>query len=275
MAALTTLVTGVAGEPAAGAGAADFESALSVPAADGAEIAGTTWPAETPEARCAAGFVEATAPLGTAKNASSKATVAIQRASNLQISPTAVVMIPGSAKKLSKLCEFFRANSDSDGCVEPDSTVLCSWPMIRAMSSSYPRARLRSSVALAAVAATALLAGCGSASHGKFGAHACGAAKRGASVRLALSDVSPMPQATANEGAYVEVVSTYHGNEMAFPAAHPSAAVCEISQQRSRDGTATVVYKALRPGTITFSSTYAHVTEAMMPAMLGRLLVAP
>ncbi|HYB27330.1 MAG TPA: hypothetical protein VEF89_11995 [Solirubrobacteraceae bacterium] len=70
-------------------------------------------------------------------------------------------------------------------------------------------------------------------------------------------------------------MSTYHGNEMAFPAAHPSAAVCEISEQRSRDGTATVVYKARRPGTVTFSSTYARVTEAMMPAMLGRLVVVP
>jgi len=98
VAALTALVTGAAGEPVAGTGAADFESAVSVPAADGAEIAGITWPAEIPEASCGAGFVEATAPLGTAKNANSKAAVAIQRASNLQISPTAVVMSPRSAK---------------------------------------------------------------------------------------------------------------------------------------------------------------------------------
>ena len=62
---------------------------------------------------------------------------------------------------------------------------------------------------------------------------------------------------------------------MAFPTGHPSKAVCEISQHRSRDGTATVVYKALRKAPITFSSTYAHATGAMMPAMLGRLEFGP
>jgi hypothetical protein len=88
-----------------------------------------------------------------------------------------------------------------------------------------------------------------------------------------LSWADPIPRVLGSEGAAFEVVSSYHGNEMTFPTPHPSKAVCEISQHRSANGTTTVVYKALRKATINFFSTYAHATEALMPAMLGRLVV--
>jgi hypothetical protein len=90
-----------------------------------------------------------------------------------------------------------------------------------------------------------------------------------------LSDVAPAPRVRARRGAAIAVVSRYRGNEMTFPAAHPATAVCEVSRHRSRHGAATVTYKALRPATITFSSTYTHETQAMMPEMLGRLVVTP
>jgi hypothetical protein len=123
-------------------------------------------------------------------------------------------------------------------------------------------------------AGAAFLVGCGSASHANFVANACGGAGSGVALKLVLSNVAPTPQVGGSSGATVEVVSSSHGNEMTFPAAHPSSALCEISQHRTSDGTAMVVYKALRPGAITFSSTYTHATQAMMPAMLGRLVVA-
>lgn len=120
-----------------------------------------------------------------------------------------------------------------------------------------------------------LLAGCGSASHDKFVAKPCGSTERGVALKLVLRNVAPIPRVGVNRDAYAEVLSSYHGNAMTFPAAHPSTAVCEISQHRNHDGTAAVLYKAIRAGTVTFYSTFTHVTMAMMPAMLGRLIVAP
>jgi hypothetical protein len=84
-----------------------------------------------------------------------------------------------------------------------------------------------------AIAAAVLLGGCGSASHAKAAANGCGSGKHGARLMLVLNDVSPIPHLAATTGAYVEVVSSYHGNQMAFPAAHPSTAVCVISRERS------------------------------------------
>jgi hypothetical protein len=110
-------------------------------------------------------------------------------------------------------------------------------------------------------------------SRASFMAGSCRFARTAVRIRLVLSNKAPMPRVLGNEGGAVEVVSSDRGNQMTFPTARPSKAVCEISQHRSRDGTATVVYQPLCKATITFSSTYAHATEAMMPAMLGRLVV--
>jgi hypothetical protein len=101
----------------------------------------------------------------------------------------------------------------------------------------------------------------------------CPSAKSGAVLKLVLSNVAPIPGVRAKPGVIVEVVSSFHDNQMTFPTAHPVRAVCEISQHRRHDGTALAVYTPLRKRTITFSSTYVHPTEAMMPAMLGRLVV--
>ncbi len=76
------------------------------------------------------------------------------------------------------------------------------------------------------------------------------------------------------QGATVEVVSSFEHQQMTFPVAHPSTAVCELSRLRDSSGAATAVYRVVRPTTITFSSTYTHATMAMMPEMLGRLSVA-
>ena len=145
--------------------------------------------------------------------------------------------------------------------------------MARSMNYSHPRWSMLYFVA--APAAAAFLVGCGSGSDTGFVASSCNSARTAVALKLVLRNVAPTPRVLGKEGAAVKIVSSYHGNQMAFPTAHPSKAVCEISQHRSRDGAATVVYKARRKATITFSSTYAHATEAMMPAMLGRLEVVP
>lgn len=145
---------------------------------------------------------------------------------------------------------------------------------VRAATMTIPSPKLnRTTSATCAALAVVLLAGCGAGSRDKVVARACGRARAGSALKLVLSDVLPTPRAQASQGSYVEVVSSYHGNQMTFPAPHPSNAVCEISKQREPEGTAKVVYKALRPGTVTFSSSYTHVTQAAMPAMLGRLVV--
>ena len=61
---------------------------------------------------------------------------------------------------------------------------------------------------------------------------------------------------------------------MAFPTADPSNAVREISRHRSDDGNAaTVLYRIVGTGTITFSSTTEDSTRAMMAAMRGQVVV--
>ena len=94
--------------------------------------------------------------------------------------------------------------------------------------------------AAAIAGATSFLAGCGSGSDTRFVARSCTSAKTAAALKLVLSNVAPIRRVLGSEGAALEVVSSYHGNQMTFPTAHPSKAVCEISQHRSRDGTAMV-----------------------------------
>lgn len=129
-------------------------------------------------------------------------------------------------------------------------------------------------VLLAFLAAGGLAVAGGASAHSPQVASHCSCAKSRIALKLVLSDVLPGPRASGYKGMTLEVVSSYHGNEMTFPRPHPSDAVCEIFQHRSSDGTAIAVYKVLRRTTITFSSTYTHVTEAGMPYMGGRLLVA-
>lgn len=95
-----------------------------------------------------------------------------------------------------------------------------------------------------------------------------------ASLRLALTDRAPSPRTAAMLDAVVEVVSSFRGNRMTLPAAHPASAVCEISSRRGKDGSATAVYRLVGKGTITFFSTYAQPTDLFMPAMLGRLVTS-
>jgi hypothetical protein len=61
---------------------------------------------------------------------------------------------------------------------------------------------------------------------------------------------------------------------MKFPAARPSADVCEISRHRSPTGAATVVYRAVRTGLVTFGSSYVQLTEDADPAMLGHARIS-
>ncbi|MGO9900309.1 MAG: hypothetical protein ACLP0J_11575 [Solirubrobacteraceae bacterium] len=75
------------------------------------------------------------------------------------------------------------------------------------------------------------------------------------------------------QDAVVEVVSRFGNQQMTFPLARPSSAVCELSQHRDSSGSATVLYGVLRARTITFFSGYTHITPAMDPAMLGRVTV--
>lgn len=124
-----------------------------------------------------------------------------------------------------------------------------------------------------ATAATALLAGCGSGSGESLVARRCTSAGGAVRLKLVLTNTERPPRVVGRSGVVVEVVSSYHGGQMSFAIPHPSNAVCEISQQRSRDGTTTVVFKALGPTTVLFSSTYARATDLMMPAMFGRLIV--
>ena len=92
-------------------------------------------------------------------------------------------------------------------------------------------------------------------------------------LKLVLSNEAPTPRVVGSKGVVVEVVSRFDGGRMTFPTPHPSPAVCEISLHRGRERTATAVYEALRKATVLFSSTYARRTDAMMPAMFGRLVV--
>src|SRR5438105_14205103 len=143
--------------------------------------------------------------------------------------------------------------------------------MIEPMNYSRPRWSMLRFVAAAAATAT-FLVGCGSGSD-KSVASACTSTRTIGALKLVLGDAEPTPRVVGHTGAAIEVVSSYQGNEMTFPTAHPFKGVCELSQHRGHDGTAIVVYKALRRGTIKFFSTYTHATNAMMPAMLGRLVV--
>ena len=88
-----------------------------------------------------------------------------------------------------------------------------------------------------------------------------------------LSDTSPLPRVSVPQGAAVEVLSSFESQQMTYPVAHPSTAVCELSRHRDRSGAATVVYRVLRARTILFISGYTHITAAMDPAMLGRVTV--
>jgi hypothetical protein len=144
--------------------------------------------------------------------------------------------------------------------------------MIEPMNYSRPRWSTLRSVAAAAAAAT-FLGGCGSGSDKSIVASACTSTRTIGALKLVLGNAEPIPRVVGHTGTAIEVVSSYHGNEMTFPTAHPFKGVCELSQHRGRDGTAIVVYKALRRATIKFFSTYTHATNAMMPAMLGRFVV--
>jgi hypothetical protein len=85
--------------------------------------------------------------------------------------------------------------------------------------------------------------------------------------------MAPSPRVTVRRGATVKVMSSFHRNQMSFPLAHPADVVCLISRHRAHDGTTTAIYRTLRRSTITFLSSYEHATDAMDPAMLGRLVV--
>ena len=133
----------------------------------------------------------------------------------------------------------------------------------------------------AAVASAATLAGCGSGSRasltargGTVAASRCSSARSTGHLKLVLGNTRVTPRVVGSKGATVEVVSSFDGGQMSFPTptVHPNA-VCEISRHRSRDGTATVLYKALRRATVLFFSNYAHPSNAMDPAMFGRLVV--
>jgi hypothetical protein len=118
------------------------------------------------------------------------------------------------------------------------------------------------------------VAACGSRSGDRRVATACGSAKVGVKAKLVLSNVSPPPRMHLSSGDAVQVLSSYHGNKMTFPTAHPVSAVCEVSQRRDSSGNATVVYELRRPATIRFFSTYTQATNAAMPAMLGKIVVS-
>jgi len=60
---------------------------------------------------------------------------------------------------------------------------------------------------------------------------------------------------------------------MQFPRATPSRDVCAISWHRNPKGSANVLYRMTRVAVVTFGSTFTHATNAMMPAMLGRIKV--
>lgn len=124
----------------------------------------------------------------------------------------------------------------------------------------------------AAVAVAGLIAGCGEAAKKTTSVgSSCAPGKGAPTLRLVLSNHAPTPSLPVTQGVAVEVVSSFAHQQMTFPAAHPSTTVCELSRRRDGSGTATVVYRVVRPSTITFSSTYTHATPLMMPAMLGRL----
>lgn len=126
---------------------------------------------------------------------------------------------------------------------------------------------------LAALVCAVTVAACGSGSRQRFVATACGTSKVSIKTKLVLSDVAPIPRIRLRLGDAVKVVSSYHGNKMTYPTAHPVSAVCEISQDRDRYGNATVVYKIRRRGKILFASGFTHITPAMDTAMLGRVVV--
>lgn len=127
----------------------------------------------------------------------------------------------------------------------------------------------------AAAVVPGLIAGCGgSAKNATSAPPACGPGKGAPTLRLVLSNHAPTPRVPAAQGATVEVISSFERQQMTFPVAHPSTAVCELSRHRGSSGVATVVYRVVRPRTITFSSTYTHATMAMMPEMLGWLSVS-
>lgn len=123
---------------------------------------------------------------------------------------------------------------------------------------------------LALVALTGFLF---SSSSGATAASRCTSARTEPGLKLVLSNESPTPRVRGRVGVTVKVVSSYHDGQMTFPTARPSNAVCEVSRDRSRDGTATVIYKALRKATVRFFSNYTHETDAKDPAMMGRLVV--
>ncbi len=96
-------------------------------------------------------------------------------------------------------------------------------------------------------------------------------------VKLVLSNARPAPPpVVAKQGEAVEVVNLFYARRMGFPTAQPANAVREISRHRSDDGNAaTVVYRIVGTGTITFSATTEEATGAAMPAMRGRVVVTP
>jgi hypothetical protein len=114
-----------------------------------------------------------------------------------------------------------------------------------------------------------------SSSSGASVASKCTSARTEPGLKLVLSNESPTPQVRGRVGVVVvvEVVSSYYDGRMTFPTARPSNAVCEVSRHRSRDGAATVIYKALRETTVRFFSGYTHATDVADPAMMGRLIV--
>ena len=140
------------------------------------------------------------------------------------------------------------------------------------MKCSHPGSSICALV-LPVAAATVVLSGCGSASRTSFVASRCTSANGAVGLKLVLSNIEPIPRLVGRREAVVEVVSSYAGGEMTFPTPHPSKDVCEVSQHRGPDGTSTVVFKAPEKATITFLSSYAHPTNAMDPAMSGRLIV--
>lgn len=127
---------------------------------------------------------------------------------------------------------------------------------------------------LTALVCVVAVGACSSSSGGRFVATSCGTSKVAVNTKLVLSNVEPIPRLRLRLGDTVQVFSSYHGNKMTFPTAHPASAACEVSQHRDRYGNATVVYKPLRPAAIRFFSTYTQATNAAMPAMLGKVVVS-
>lgn len=132
---------------------------------------------------------------------------------------------------------------------------------------------MRACLLATAAATSVLLSGCGSGAKSRFVAQPCRGNSPAGIVEVVLRNGVPIAKVSIKLGQAIAVVSRYHGNSMAFSSAAPSNAVCEISQRRSKSGATSVVYRPLRTGIITFSSSYARASQTAMPALRARLLV--